>query len=113
MLPCGNEPEKGSASYEEEEEKIFAGHVFCRLPERLLAIKHKAHTACQRFNAMDEYGPGRTEILAEILGSLGRHCRFQGPVQFNYGAHTFIGDNFFANFNLTVMDDARIFLEKT
>lgn len=93
-----------------EEEKIFAGRIFFAGTPELLAIKHKAHTACQRFNAMDEYDPGRAEILAEILGSLGRYCRFQGPVQFNYGCHTFIGDNFFANFNLTVMDDARIFL---
>ena len=31
-------------------------------------------------------------------------------MQFNYGCHTFIGENFFANFNLTVMDDGKIFI---
>lgn len=41
---------------------------------------------------------------------IGKVYYFQGPIQFNYGSHTFIGENFFANFNLTVMDDARIYI---
>ena len=48
--------------------------------------------------------------MKEILGSVGNTYYFQGPVQFNYGSHTFIGENFFANFNFTVMDDARVYI---
>lgn len=44
------------------------------------------------------------------MGQFGEKYYFQGPIQFNYGFHTFIGENFFCNFNLTVMDDARIFI---
>ena len=78
--------------------------------QELKDIKHKAHIACQKFNAMDEYDPQRSRVIGEILGKTGKVYYFQGPVQFNYGCHTFIGENFFANFNLTVMDDGPIYI---
>lgn len=93
-----------------EEEKIFAGKMFDPRKKELKDIKHKAHEACRRYNQMDEYDPDRLPIMKEILGSVGNTYYFQGPVQFNYGSHTFIGENFFANFNFTVMDDARVYI---
>jgi acetyltransferase-like isoleucine patch superfamily enzyme len=93
-----------------EEEKIFAGKMFDPRKKELKDIKHKAHEACRRYNQMDEYDPDRLPIMKEILGSVGKTYYFQGPVQFNYGSHTFIGENFFANFNFTVMDDARVYI---
>ena len=93
-----------------EEEKIFAGYMFDPRKQELKDIKHKAHEACRQFNAMDEYDPDRSRIIGDILGGKGGVYYFQGPVQINYGCHTFIGENFFANFNLTVMDDARIYI---
>lgn len=93
-----------------EEEKIFAGKMFDPRKQELKDIKHKAHIACQKFNTMDEYDPQRSRVIGEILGKTGKVYYFQGPVQFNYGCHTFIGENFFANFNLTVMDDGPIYI---
>lgn len=93
-----------------EEEKIFAGKMFDPRKKELKDIKHKAHEACRRYNMMDEYDPDRLPIIKEFIGSIGNTYYFQGPVQFNYGSHTHIGENFFANFNLTVMDDARVFI---
>ena len=93
-----------------EEEKIFAGKMFDPRKQELKDIKHKAHIACQKFNAMDEYDPQRSRVIGEILGKTGKVYYFQGPVQFNYGCHTFIGENFFANFNLTVMADGPIYI---
>lgn len=93
-----------------EEEKIFAGKMFDPRKQELKDIKHRAHIACQKFNAMDEYDPARSRVIGEILGSVGKVYYFQGPVQFNYGCHTFIGENFFANFNLMVMDDGPIYI---
>ena len=93
-----------------EEEKIFAGKMFDPRKQELKDIKHKAHIACQKFNAMDEYDPQRSRVIGEILGKTGKVYYFQGPVQFNYGCHTFIGENFFANFDLTVMDDGPIYI---
>lgn len=77
-----------------EEEKIFAGKMFDPRKQELKDIKHKAHIACQKFNAMDEYDPQRSRVIGEILGKTGKVYYFQGPVQFNYGCHTFIGETF-------------------
>ena len=93
-----------------EEEKIFAGKMFDPRKQELKEIKHRAHIACQKYNAMDEYDPKRNDVIREILGGVGKVFYFQGPVQFNYGSHTFIGENFFANLNLTVMEDGRIYI---
>lgn len=93
-----------------EEEKIFAGKMFDPRKQELREIKHRAHEACRKYNQMDEYDPKRQEILKDILGGIKNTWYIQGPVQFNYGSHTYIGENFFANFNFTVMDDARIYI---
>ena len=93
-----------------EEEKIFAGRIFDNRSPELKDIKHKAHVLCQKYNAMDEYDENRLPVIKEFIGKIGEKYYFQGPIQFNYGCHTFIGENFFANFNLTVMDDAKIYI---
>lgn len=93
-----------------EEDKIFAGKMFDPRIKELKDIKHKAHFACQKYNTMNEYDPDRLPIIKEFIGRIGNTYYFQGPLQFNYGSHTFIGENFFANFNLMVMDDARIYI---
>ena len=93
-----------------EEEKIFAGHMFDPRSPELREIKHKAHEICRRYNQLDEFDPARRDLILDMLGGVGSTFYFQGPIQFNYGSHTFIGENFFANFGLTVMDDARIYI---
>lgn len=93
-----------------EEEKIFAGKMFDPRKKELKDIKHAAHEACRKYNSMDEYDPERPGVLRPILGDVGKTFYFQGPVQINYGSHTHIGENFFANFNCTIMDDAEVII---
>lgn len=93
-----------------EEEKIFAGKLFDARSKELRDIKHKAHILCQKFNALDEYDDNRLPIIKEFIGGIGKKYYFQGPIQFNYGCHTYIGENFFANFNTTILDDGRIYI---
>lgn len=93
-----------------EEERIFAGKLFDARKKELLDIKHKAHVLCQNFNLLDEYDESRLPIIKKFIGKIGKKYYFQGPIQFNYGCHTFIGDNFFANFNTTIFDDGKIYI---
>ncbi|MCH4179397.1 MAG: sugar O-acetyltransferase [Megasphaera sp.] len=93
-----------------EEEKIFAGKIFNASADELRKIKHAAHAACQQYNALDESDPQRAALIQNMLGRIGTPFRFQGPIQFNYGKHTFIGNCFMANFNFLVMDDGLIFI---
>lgn len=93
-----------------EEEKIFMGKLFDSRSQELRDIKHKAHILCQKFNALDEYDENRLPIIKEFIGKIGENYYFQGPIQINYGCHTYIGENFFANFNTTILDDGRIYI---
>lgn len=95
----------------EEEQKIFDGKWFSPGHPDLAAIKRKTHDLSTEYNATFE---GETEkrsaILNEITGKLGKDCRIQGPIYFHYGKHIEIGDRFFANFNLTIQDDAKVII---
>lgn len=47
-------------------------------------------------------------ILHELLGSHGGSFHFNQPFRCDYGCNIYIGENFFANFNLTVLDEAEV-----
>lgn len=93
-----------------EEDKIFAGKLFNNQCPELKAVKMEMHRTNALYNQLDETDPKRDEILRRHLGKIGPVFHLVGPIHFNYGTHTFIGNNFFANFNFTVMDDAKIFI---
>lgn len=50
----------------------------------------------------------RQEILQNLFGALGKNGWIEPPLRVAYGSHTHIGDNFYANFNFTVVDDATV-----
>lgn len=92
-----------------EEEKIRAGILFCPGDPELRAIKLKTHNLNVDYNqTYENETEKRSEILSKILGEFGDGGFIQGPIAFHYGKHTKIGKNFFANFNLTVQDDAEV-----
>ncbi|HIW73993.1 MAG TPA: sugar O-acetyltransferase [Firmicutes bacterium] len=90
-----------------EEEKIFAGKLFFPGDPALKAIKLRTHNLCTRYNqTMEDETEVRDTLLASIFPELGEGSFIQGPIYIHYGRHTRIGSRFFANFNLTIQDDA-------
>lgn len=90
-----------------EEEKLLAGKIFDPVSPELANRKRKAHTISVDYGMTHEdETEKRRAMLEDMLGGVGKNVRIQGPVFFNYGCHTFIDDNFFANYNFTVQDDA-------
>lgn len=92
-----------------EEEKIFAGQLFCPGDPALKAIKLRAHKLSQRYSQLaEDQAADCAEILSQLVGKMGKGCFFQGPIFFHYGTHTSIGDALFCNYNFTVQDDAKV-----
>lgn len=92
-----------------EEEKIFAGVLFSPADPELKQIKLQTHKLNVDYNnTYEDETEKRKAILSRIIGEMGENGFIQGPIQFHYGRHTHIGKNFFANFNLTVQDDAEV-----
>lgn len=47
-------------------------------------------------------------ILRALLGSHGKYFQFNQPFRCDYGENIHIGEWFFANFNLTILDEAEV-----
>lgn len=47
-------------------------------------------------------------IIRNLLGSHGENLTINQPFRCDYGCNIHIGENFFANFNLTILDEARV-----
>ena len=68
-----------------EEEKIFAGQLFCPGDPALKAIKLRAHKLSQRYSQLaEDQAADRAEILSQLVGKMGKGCFFQGPIFFHY-----------------------------
>ena len=47
-------------------------------------------------------------IIHDLLGAHGDRFHFNQPFRCDYGCNIYIGENFFANFNLTILDEAEV-----
>ena len=95
--------------FEREWQKMLDGEVYDagrgEFLERLVSTRKRI----KEFNDMD---PERSEelrlILRGLLGSCGERLTVNQPFRCDYGCNIHVGENFFANFNFTVLDEARV-----
>ncbi|WP_446316935.1 sugar O-acetyltransferase [Vibrio vulnificus] len=52
----------------------------------------------------------RKAILRDLLADVGENCYIEPPLRANWGKHTHLGNNVYANFNLTLVDDTHIYI---
>lgn len=92
-----------------EREEMLTGKLYNPADPELVALRDKSADLCTRFNTLPRgAGEERAAVLDELLPHHGRHLDVMGPVFFDYGCHTTIGDRVFANFNFTVLDCAPV-----
>lgn len=88
-----------------ELEKMLKGKIYDPNDNELVALRRKCHRLCREYNqTLEEDIQKREEILKELNIKLGKNVYLQGPIFFDYGCNISIGDNSYANFNLTVLD---------
>ena len=52
----------------------------------------------------DEDEVERKAIIDRLFPNHGQNVYLQGPIEVDYGQFTHLGDNFYSNFNLTILD---------
>ncbi|MGL5429777.1 MAG: sugar O-acetyltransferase [Vibrio sp.] len=52
----------------------------------------------------------RQQLLGRLLAEMGENCYIEPPLRANWGRHTHLGHNVYANFNLTLVDDTHIYI---
>lgn len=87
-----------------EKEKMLQGKIYDPSDDELAALRKKAHKLSRLYNQLDEDDPERERLLKDLIPNMGQGVYLQGPIQFDYGCNTTMGDDVFANFNLTVLD---------
>ena len=90
-----------------ELERMLAGKIYDPADNELVKIREKAHKLNLEYNKLEENDPKRIEILKELIPGIDG-VFLLGPIYFDYGINTTFGKGSFANFNLTVLDCAKV-----
>jgi len=95
--------------FETEWAKMIGGEIYDATNDEFLRRLAQTRGKLWEFNNLH---PSETdkqhEIIRELLGSCGEHFVINQPFRCDYGCNIHIGENFFANFNLTVLDEAKV-----
>lgn len=69
----------------------------------------KCEEQCFMFNSLPpSQNDRKEEILKQLLGGIGENFTIHSPFRCDFGFNIFIGRNFTGNFNLTILDEARV-----
>ena len=93
-----------------EKEKMLSGMVYSAIDEQLLKELNEVKEIIHEYNALK---PSQTlrrfQILKDLLGHVADdEIIVNQPFYCDYGKQIRVGKRFFANFNLTVLDEARV-----
>lgn len=93
-----------------ELEKAAKGLIYdANFDETVLAARFAAKRLLHRLNALPpDAEPQRQVLLRRLLASAGERLVIEGPFHCDYGFNIRIGNNFYANVNLVILDGAEV-----
>ncbi len=96
-------------TYDEIKLLMRSGNLYLEDNDDINKERSDAKANSYEFNHLHPFEKDRKqELMHTMFGAFGEKGFIEGPVYFSYGTHVFIGDHFYANFNLTLVDDAHI-----
>lgn len=92
-----------------EKEKMLAGEIYDACNPELLEELNAVKVLCQQYNQLlpTDFA-ARNEMLQQMLGQADADTFINQPFYCDYGKHICVGKRFFANFCLTVLDEALV-----
>lgn len=93
-----------------EKEKMLLGEIYdANCNEELIAERMKAQDLCYEYNQLKPSKiEERGEFLRKILGKTKANFLIEQPFVCDYGYNIKIGENFYANHNLTILDGNKV-----
>src|SRR5574344_2174095 len=89
--------------------KMLRGEPYDANTPELLTELTAVKNILQKFNHLKpENRSKQRRLLQKILGKTGNNFTFIQPFYCDYGKHIEIGEDFFANFNLTILNEAKV-----
>ena len=87
-----------------EYEKMILGKIYSPGDPIINEIAHKQHSLALDYNRLYDNDPKRKELIDKIFPNHKGSIYIQGNLYVDYGIHTYIGENFYANNGLTILD---------
>ena len=93
-----------------EKEKMLAGETYSAVDGQLLRELGEVREIIHDYNALrPSDSAGKLKILQRLLGNIAdEEIIIVQPFYCDYGKQISVGKRFFANFNFTVLDEARV-----
>lgn len=89
--------------------KMQSGEVYDATYEPFIELLKVTRRQIRHYNTTDpEDTASLASQLRELLGSCGERININQPFTCDYGCNIHVGENFFANFNFTVLDEALV-----
>lgn len=97
------------------EEKMKSGRLYnCALDALDAELEEKLARCKELLYDFNHTRPSEQEkrdhLIRQVLAEAGENIYFEPPLNANWGCNTHIGKDFYANFNLTLVDDADIYI---
>ena len=87
-------------------QRIKQGMLFTDLTEGLPEDRLKGKSLMYEYNhTHPSEEKKRRELIGQIFAKTGSNVWIEPPIYFSYGKNITLGENFYANFNLTIVDD--------
>ena len=92
-----------------EKEKMLAGELYDACDAELLVELNAVKVLCQQYNnLLPTDFAARNALLRRMLGQADADTFINQPFYCDYGKHIRLGKRFFANFHLTILDEAYV-----
>lgn len=94
-----------------EKERMLAGELYDAHDPELRRDAARSRRITRLFNnTTEEQQNYRRELLKELFGSTGENIYIEPPFRCDYGSNTYIGENFYANFDCIILDVAEVYI---
>jgi len=90
-----------------EWQKMIAGEMYLANDPELVALRANTRRVLRAYNASVE-GPGRVDLLIELLGRRAENLWIEPPFHCDYGLNISVGRNVYFNFDCVVLDVAPV-----
>ncbi|MCZ0703700.1 maltose O-acetyltransferase [Natronobacillus azotifigens] len=88
-----------------EKEKMLAGEMYDPSDQELSKERQEARRKVRNYNqTIETEREKRTSLLKDLLASTGDNVFMEPNIRFDYGSNTYVGENFYANFDCTILD---------
>lgn len=94
-----------------EKQKMIDGDLYVSFGEfgqELYKDRQHAKVVTHKFNMMPDSVEERSQLLRGLLGAVGENFFMEPPFRCDYGYNIFIGNNTYTNYNLTILDCAKV-----